>query len=284
MISKEERAELRRLLSAVTLPMPLEATEDGILSSECDFVAGCDEDDEQYLEIGQLIAAAVNSAPKLLDALDASDERIANLEAEVARFRKLFDDAGQGEHNVLALVDHYQECVIEADDRAAGAQARIAELEEQVAALKADCLGACKCGGFGGDVLCSVCAGTGGNATLQSRIAELEATASEQAELWKLREKEHDLAARMMIRRNEELKEAKTRIAELEAADQWRPIEGAPKDGKDWLIVARAGTPFRGPAYWFHGHWCQGNNAELHFTPTHFCELPDAPALPEGGA
>jgi hypothetical protein len=71
------------------------------------------------------------------------------LEAEVARFRKLFDDAGQGEHNVLALVDHYQECVIEADDRAAGAQARIAELEEQVAALKADCLGACKCGGFG---------------------------------------------------------------------------------------------------------------------------------------
>ncbi|KAK4045234.1 hypothetical protein OUZ56_032642 [Daphnia magna] len=49
---------------------------------------------------------------------------------------------------------------------------------------------------------------------------------------------------------------------------RWRPIEEAPKDGKDWFIVARAGTPLRGPAYWFHGHWCQGNNAELHFTPT----------------
>jgi hypothetical protein len=80
---------------------------------------------------------------------------------------------------------------------------------------------------------------------------------------------------------------ADERIADLTVAEdeyeEWRPIEEAPKDGKDWFIVARAGTPFRGPAYWFHGHWCQGNNAELHFTPTHFCELPDAPALPEGG-
>ena len=35
--------------------------------------------------------------------------KLAASEAEAARLRKLFDDAGQGEHNVLALVDHYQE-------------------------------------------------------------------------------------------------------------------------------------------------------------------------------
>lgn len=64
-------------------------------------------------------------------------------------------------------------------------------------------------------------------------------------------------------------------ISELEAA-RWRPIEGAPKDGKDWLIVAAAGTPFRGPAYWCDGRWCQGTHEEpLHFKPTHFCEMPE---------
>lgn len=30
-------------------------------------------------------------------------------EAESDRLRKLFDDAGQGEHNILALIDHYQD-------------------------------------------------------------------------------------------------------------------------------------------------------------------------------
>jgi len=30
-------------------------------------------------------------------------------EAESNRLRKLFDDAGQGEHNILALIDHYQD-------------------------------------------------------------------------------------------------------------------------------------------------------------------------------
>jgi len=36
------------------------------------------------------------------------------LAAEVVRLRKLFDDAGKGEHDVLALVDHYQAEVIAA--------------------------------------------------------------------------------------------------------------------------------------------------------------------------
>ena len=37
--------------------------------------------------------------------------------AEADRLRKLFDDAGQGEHNVLALIDHYQRNSMDADDR-----------------------------------------------------------------------------------------------------------------------------------------------------------------------
>ena len=37
--------------------------------------------------------------------------------AEANRLRKLFDDAGQGEHNVLALIDHYQRNSMDADDR-----------------------------------------------------------------------------------------------------------------------------------------------------------------------
>lgn len=36
---------------------------------------------------------------------------------EAARLRKIFDDAGQGEHNVLALIDHYQRNSMDADER-----------------------------------------------------------------------------------------------------------------------------------------------------------------------
>lgn len=36
---------------------------------------------------------------------------------ELIYLRKLFNDAGQGEHNVLALVDHYQRNSIDADNR-----------------------------------------------------------------------------------------------------------------------------------------------------------------------
>ena len=45
--------------------------------------------------------------------------KLAASEAEAARLRKLFDDAGQGEHNVLALVDHYQEEAIASEANAA---------------------------------------------------------------------------------------------------------------------------------------------------------------------
>lgn len=36
---------------------------------------------------------------------------------EVERLRAIFTDAGQGEHNVLALVEHYQQAAMEADER-----------------------------------------------------------------------------------------------------------------------------------------------------------------------
>lgn len=47
----------------------------------------------------------------------AQDER-DEARAEVERLRKIFDDAGQGEFNILALIDHYQDAAIAADERA----------------------------------------------------------------------------------------------------------------------------------------------------------------------
>lgn len=37
--------------------------------------------------------------------------------SEADRLRKIFDDAGHGEHNVLALVEHYQRNSIDSDER-----------------------------------------------------------------------------------------------------------------------------------------------------------------------
>lgn len=53
---------------------------------------------------------AANGYNDLLDAFSASVD-------EANRLRKLFDDAGQGERNVLALIDHYQRAAMDADDR-----------------------------------------------------------------------------------------------------------------------------------------------------------------------
>lgn len=47
--------------------------------------------------------------------------------SEANRLRKLFDDAGQGEHNVLALVDHYQRTAMEADERLLAARKVVEE-------------------------------------------------------------------------------------------------------------------------------------------------------------
>jgi hypothetical protein len=58
-------------------------------------------------------------------AKDTADRRA--LLAEVDRLHKLFDDAGQGEHNVLALVEYYQDATAQADQRISSALALLEE-------------------------------------------------------------------------------------------------------------------------------------------------------------
>ena len=53
---------------------------------------------------------------RLLAGLPLPPDVVAKL-AEADRLRRLFDDAGQGEHNVLALIDHYQRNSMESDER-----------------------------------------------------------------------------------------------------------------------------------------------------------------------
>lgn len=48
------------------------------------------------------------------------------------RDAKVFDDAGQGEHNVLALIDHYQRNSMEADERLRAVERRLKKAEDVV--------------------------------------------------------------------------------------------------------------------------------------------------------
>lgn len=54
---------------------------------------------------------------------------LAASEAEAARLRKLFDDAGQGEHNVLALVEHYQREALASEAAAGQMRAALAKVK-----------------------------------------------------------------------------------------------------------------------------------------------------------
>lgn len=56
-------------------------------------------------------------------------ETIDQLSAERERLLKLFDDAGQGEHNVLALVELYQARLLEQEDEIGDLRDRLAKLE-----------------------------------------------------------------------------------------------------------------------------------------------------------
>lgn len=110
MISKEERAELRELVASVTLPLH-------------DFVADCDGTGGDFIDAkpAKLIAAAISASPRLLDALDAADERIAGLEAELDKLKgRNCDDANHGltlDHRCVAC-SHIENC-----------EERIAQLE-----------------------------------------------------------------------------------------------------------------------------------------------------------
>jgi hypothetical protein len=70
----------------------------------------------------EFIAASRTAVPALLDMVEA-------LKAEVERLRKLFDDAGQGEHNVLALVEFYQGQELAAEAERDALRARVERLE-----------------------------------------------------------------------------------------------------------------------------------------------------------
>lgn len=90
-----------------------------------------------------LLAVDDSPAPTYADVLtrerDAYKAQVASLRADLARVTKdrdrllkLFDDAGQGEHNVLALVDYYQDQALTAGRERDALKARI-ECEEDTA-------------------------------------------------------------------------------------------------------------------------------------------------------
>jgi hypothetical protein len=326
-ISKEERAELAKLAA--------EAAKQGWNFS--------DPGDLGFADYVPLIAAAVNAAPRLLDALDASDERIsvlesenrralelidvglaetakwqelhgrtedrlnariAEIEAEVARFRKLFDDAGQGEYNVLSLVEYYQECVIEAGDREDALKSRIAELEaaaqsaifalqptwaqdpasspttlgraiaahqESLQALAKGCdYVAASTDGYDGLVADPMVA-----------LVLLSVVGTDEDGDPKYRRIRPEVAP-IPPEGEADVARLRAEVADLKAAAQWRPIEEAPKDGREVLATyGRRGqvhiADYSGSQWWKRGP----GREPLVPQPTHYLPIP---ALPEGGA
>lgn len=218
-ISKEERAELRRLLGNVAdnLPLPWEESEqyqpDGSVCLTGEVISGtCPYDTvAPFLDKNAclLTIAAVNAAPRFLDALDASDERIASLEDTL---RSLGERDDQLTLELASAFHNLATNVVEAV----------------------------------------------GHAVLQGRV----------------------------------LDGAKARIAELEAAAQWRPMDTAPRDGT-WILVLlspdlQGKTDYSAASilsfhhdpfadYWRNVHWDKWNDgAGYGWLPI--------PALPEGGA
>jgi len=55
------------------------------------------------------------ATPESAEAVDELANIIEGYAAEVRRIRELFEDAGKGEHNVLALIDHYQGAAFKAE-------------------------------------------------------------------------------------------------------------------------------------------------------------------------
>jgi len=82
------------------------------------------------LECGPLPDDMNVDVPAMLDQIATLRADLAASQREVERLRKIFDDAGQGEHNVLALVDHYQDATIKADAEVARCRGLIAAIME----------------------------------------------------------------------------------------------------------------------------------------------------------
>lgn len=66
----------------------------------------------------ELLAWCVDTIETLERGLSAATDGLNEQAREIERLRKLFDDAGQGEHNVLALIDYYQAEAMKADAEA----------------------------------------------------------------------------------------------------------------------------------------------------------------------
>lgn len=84
MISKEERAELRELTKAADGEWRVLSPGELVFANDATNWAGSTERQEYTT----LAIAAVNALPKVLDALDAADERIAGLESEAKHWRE----------------------------------------------------------------------------------------------------------------------------------------------------------------------------------------------------
>ena len=80
---------------------------------------------------------------------------------------------------------------------------------------------------------------------------------------------------------NRELKELR---AAIEAAQAWRPIETAPKDGTLVIVgapgYASVSARWGWESPWIDGWWCDGHRSDAvgpEFTPTHWMPLPPPP-------
>lgn len=86
-----------------------------------------------------------------------------------------------------------------------------------------------------------------------------------------------DIAAQF-VEQAKEIERLQSRVDELEAERQWKPIEAAPKDGT-WVVIKQPGM---GPVcvYWASGKWNNGGSGVYHGKrPTHWMPLP--PEKPE---
>jgi DNA-directed RNA polymerase subunit RPC12/RpoP len=249
MISKEERAELRELVGAANGEWRVLAPGELVFANDVTNWVGSTERQEDTA----LVIAAVNAMPVLLDALDAADERIASLEARIA-------EEGDG----------FYTC------------ARCGERKHK---------------SNGGDpgVYCDACSlrmGLEHTIDVQkSRIAELEDAEEQRTVEEKRHEAQFYVCEECGERKHNsnggtddeacdqcvEIRLLNARIAELEAATQWRPMDTVPTDGTHVVVFMgfRNGAPQFGTRRYLAPPML-GRSTYWRWLPI--------PALPEGGA